>query len=398
MSVKTMARVWDHSKQTSSARVLMLAIADRADHEGVCWYSKAKLAKLVKVNTRQIAALAEKAEQEGELLRVLGVGKGKRQTSNRYLVTVGLTIEEIADTLRTHEQLQHLSPAEVNDHLEQIKAIRNKVAESCNDVESNTLPHAGPNTLPHAEDATPRAVSSNRQDEPLKIAGATDAPAPPSEQEKPRFKLGQRVRIKDEPWQKGAVSAIMRGPGGWVYDFGDERGGWTLEERYLIADWDDPHQEGLEGTWATVMGTADAPSLKADPLVEDQPSFAPPKGKGRKKPPADSHPNTRPILDAYAGELGYPIPNGGKEAKAAKMLAQGGYTPEQVAGCYRYMKAQEFWRTIHVSLCKVHEQIGAWLQSQVPQHIPPAARATSGYTLPGSGHMINFSALRLPND
>lgn len=102
-----------------------------------------------------------------------------------------------------------------------------------------------------------------------------------------------------------------------------------------------------------------------------------PRAPAKSKQP---NPNTKPILDAYFALLTYKPTNAGKEAKAAKALADDGYTPEQVTAAYRRMKAEAFWQLKHLSLAKVHENIGALLPALSPPGNGQRASSRDGYT------------------
>lgn len=101
-----------------------------------------------------------------------------------------------------------------------------------------------------------------------------------------------------------------------------------------------------------------------------------PRATAKSKQP---NPNTKPILDAYFSLLTYKPTNAKKEAKAAKALADDGYTPEQVSAAYRRMKAETFWQLKHLSLAKVHENIGALLPVLSPPGNGQRASSRDGY-------------------
>ena len=84
------------------------------------------------------------------------------------------------------------------------------------------------------------------------------------------------------------------------------------------------------------------------------------------------------IETAYVDTLGYTPAAFGQEAKAAKWLAEQGYTPEQVAGCLRHLQDDAFYARNHISLQTVAKQIGAWVQSSKPKP-KPAAPETKYY-------------------
>ena len=103
----------------------------------------------------------------------------------------------------------------------------------------------------------------------------------------------------------------------------------------------------------------------------------------RKKP--ERTPEEQAYLDrkkaietAYVEALGYKPSAFVQEAKAAKWLAEQGYTPEQVTGCLRHLQADDWYAGKHISLQTVSKQIGAWVQSSKPKP-KPAAPETKYY-------------------
>lgn len=98
-----MSRVWDKSKQKGTNLVALLAIADHADDYGVAWPGLDLIAKKTRVKKRQAINLVEKLEASGELIVIHQRG---RERSNRYLITVGLSPDEVQNTLDTHTELQ----------------------------------------------------------------------------------------------------------------------------------------------------------------------------------------------------------------------------------------------------------------------------------------------------
>lgn len=98
MAIKVMTRVWDLSKQTNGNMLLLLAIADHADDDGVCWPSLDRLAEKTRVKKRQAIRNVQALEAAGELFIESG---GGRHIKNRYFVTVGLGSEEIQRVLIT---------------------------------------------------------------------------------------------------------------------------------------------------------------------------------------------------------------------------------------------------------------------------------------------------------
>ena len=84
-------------------------------------------------------------------------------------------------------------------------------------------------------------------------------------------------------------------------------------------------------------------------------------GKSRKKAAASRavNPNSPAILKAYLENLGYEPDAYGREAYAAKKLAERGCTPEDVMYAYNVLKARPYWRDKHLSLSVILKDIGA---------------------------------------
>jgi hypothetical protein len=69
---------------------------------------------------------------------------------------------------------------------------------------------------------------------------------------------------------------------------------------------------------------------------------------------------TRDIQAAYESCVTYPIDWKAGEGRAAKWLAEQGYTPDDVRACYAEMKRDQFWSDKPLSLSSVKNRIGAW--------------------------------------
>lgn len=89
MSVKVTSLVWEHSRASGTARLVLLAIADFSDDAGSAWPSLTTIAR--KCNVSRSTAIRAVAELVGggELVRVHGGGRhGRGGVSNGYRVTV----------------------------------------------------------------------------------------------------------------------------------------------------------------------------------------------------------------------------------------------------------------------------------------------------------------------
>lgn len=85
MSVHAVTAVWNHSQQTGSALLMLLAIADHANADGVCWPSIPRLAAMVRVSERQAKRLILQLQESGELEIESRRGRGH---TNFYYVTL----------------------------------------------------------------------------------------------------------------------------------------------------------------------------------------------------------------------------------------------------------------------------------------------------------------------
>jgi hypothetical protein len=83
MSIDVMTRVWQHSRHKGTELLLLLAIADNANHAGVAWPSIAHLAAKTRLSERAVVDILHRLEATGELRVNRNVGRGK---SNVYCV------------------------------------------------------------------------------------------------------------------------------------------------------------------------------------------------------------------------------------------------------------------------------------------------------------------------
>lgn len=91
MSIKRMTAVWEHSQHKGSALLLMLALADIADDIGVCWPGYGYLSRRIRMGRDSAIRLADFCHESGELWKLTR----SQQRSNIYIVTVGLSREEL---------------------------------------------------------------------------------------------------------------------------------------------------------------------------------------------------------------------------------------------------------------------------------------------------------------
>lgn len=75
MSIKASTYVWENSEQKGTALLLMLAIADIANEEGVAWPGVTRLAHKARTTRRNIQLLLRKLEEADELEVCHGTGR-----------------------------------------------------------------------------------------------------------------------------------------------------------------------------------------------------------------------------------------------------------------------------------------------------------------------------------
>ena len=86
MSIKTMSRVWEHSQQSGTKLLLLLAIADHANDEGVAWPGMTSLSRKIRASLTYTKELIKELLTSGDLELVKS---GGGHNSNTYRVVVG---------------------------------------------------------------------------------------------------------------------------------------------------------------------------------------------------------------------------------------------------------------------------------------------------------------------
>lgn len=119
-------------------------------------------------------------------------------------------------------------------------------------------------------------------------------------------------------------------------------------------------------------GTPSETPQQSSLLPLDNPSKPPANTNGsqqgkRERAKKQANPNTKPILDAYKAayekENGFPYTFPGSDTKAAKVLADAGYTPEQVVAAYEYLCKDEWWKEQgSISLLSISRNMGGILK------------------------------------
>jgi len=107
MSIKVITRVLDHSEQRGAARLLLVALADFANDDGVCWPGMAKLSQKINESERYTLLLIRKLLDSGELLRIVGGGRGR---STIYGIGSGLDAAGAKALSKALDRASRLNP------------------------------------------------------------------------------------------------------------------------------------------------------------------------------------------------------------------------------------------------------------------------------------------------
>jgi hypothetical protein len=100
MSIKLMTAVWERIDLTSTQKLVLLALADWANDEGLCWPSIDRVAVKASLKRRAVQMTIRSLEEFGFLRREELVGRG-----NKYWVNIPVQNMHpcINDTLPAHE-------------------------------------------------------------------------------------------------------------------------------------------------------------------------------------------------------------------------------------------------------------------------------------------------------
>lgn len=112
MSIEVMTRVWNHSRQSGTALLLLLAIADCANDEGEAWPGGEFLSKRIRKTKSYTRELIEKLIKSHELRRTHTGGKGQGD-SHHYKITVkGRLRGGLGEVTTLKNRLEPLEPIE----------------------------------------------------------------------------------------------------------------------------------------------------------------------------------------------------------------------------------------------------------------------------------------------
>lgn len=96
MSLKTMNAVWEKSAQEGNKLLILLALADNANDLGFCFPHIDFLIRKTRLSKATVLRNLQALEATGELIVV-----HRRTLGNRYIVTLGLSADEVWQSIKT---------------------------------------------------------------------------------------------------------------------------------------------------------------------------------------------------------------------------------------------------------------------------------------------------------
>ena len=183
MSFDVTKYVWKHSPHNGSELLMLLAIADHANDEGVAWPSIPTLAERCRVGKRMAIYILQKLERAGSIAIEQGRGRG-----NSSVYTVNMEKGAICCTLSTkgamhctnsEEKVQSVAPITE----EKVQSVAQKGAMHCTRIlrdptEQDLRALSIENSAPQTSDEIPPAKQSDvPQEKPAKARGSRFVPS-----------------------------------------------------------------------------------------------------------------------------------------------------------------------------------------------------------------------------
>lgn len=123
MSIKFMTRIWEHSPQEGAALLMILAIADHANDQGVCWPSVRTLARKCRVSERHATRLISKLQGDGEIEIETGGGRGHTNVY-RVMPMTGIGESYMPDYRQRAENVERELEAKIEEAKSALAEIR----------------------------------------------------------------------------------------------------------------------------------------------------------------------------------------------------------------------------------------------------------------------------------
>jgi DNA-binding IclR family transcriptional regulator len=86
VSIEVMSAVWKHADVSGATLLVLLALADYANENGICWPGVAALSRKARVSERYVRDLLGDLERSGLIVRDVGTGP---YGVNTYKILVG---------------------------------------------------------------------------------------------------------------------------------------------------------------------------------------------------------------------------------------------------------------------------------------------------------------------
>jgi len=178
MSIEIMSRVWDQSSQEGSSLLLLLALADHASDDGVCWPGIARLAHKTRKTERHTKRLLVKLEESGEVYIARETGRGN---TNMYYVTLGFSEEEMIHTLIKRFELDPVKAVQIAKQVIQLQEKgddQDTFSDGEKDEKGDT--QGQEKVTPRAEKVTPRVTKGDTVMSPESLLTVTKSSRKPS--------------------------------------------------------------------------------------------------------------------------------------------------------------------------------------------------------------------------
>lgn len=187
MSIKETSRVWEHSKQESTALLVILAIADCANDWGHAWPGQEHIAKYARAERETVTRLIGKMETDGELY----VARRKGRVTH-YVILVGLSDEEQTERKKRLDAVAQSSDQKSLPH----KASSDRQITRSGDPEITRTRRTVVPETPHDPSVDPLIDPSR---------GEVSPPIPQAEGEAVRQRLAElgiiaAKQLSEDPW------------------------------------------------------------------------------------------------------------------------------------------------------------------------------------------------------
>lgn len=167
-----MNRVWETSAAKNSALVVMLALANRADEDGLCWPGVAYIAKRARLEERQVQNILRQLAASGELYVTSGGGRGN---TNLYFITCGMSAEQIASVLVERLDMLPLDAARIAETVQSSEKGAIREQKGCNSL-PQTVQGIAPDTNIKQKETNMHPIPSAKKPRTAKTSSPPEKP------------------------------------------------------------------------------------------------------------------------------------------------------------------------------------------------------------------------------